>query len=169
MAAFRGQLAGLGERLLGGRLAGQPSARLGGEDRASGRPRARPMRASSIVSPSASSCTHDAAPTTAMSISLRGMNRSYAEPLVLGRRREARASTSNSPRLSTFLPGAVQNSSTGTSRVPSGPAMTQTAFRAISGGIVSPAGDELQRFPPTLARLWICQPPTIRAASARAG
>ena len=42
---------------------------------------ARPIRACSIVVPSALSVTHDAAPATAMSISFRGMKRSYAEPL----------------------------------------------------------------------------------------
>ena len=68
-----------------------------------------------------------------------------------------------------FFPGAMQNSSAETSRVPSGPTITHWAWSTISGAIVSPAGDELQRFPPTLARLWICQPPTMRAASASAG
>jgi hypothetical protein len=42
-------------------------------------------------------------------------------------------------------------------------------FRAISAGIESAAGDELQRLPPMLARLWICHPPMIRAASVSAG
>ena len=61
--------------------------------------------------------------------------------------------TRNSPGCSTVRPGAVQNDSTGTSRVPLGPAMTQTASWTINAGMVSAAGDALHRLPPTLARL----------------
>src|SRR5271157_5781381 len=128
---------------------------------------ARPIRACSIVVPSALSLTHDPAPATAMSISFRGMNRSYAEPLK-GTCGAKRIDANISPFWSTLQPGAVQKDSAGTSRHPFGPAITHCAPKAISAGIVSAAGEELQRLPPTLARLWICQPPTIRAASARA-
>src|SRR5205807_9963516 len=77
--------------------------------------------------------------------------------------------TSSSPGCSTFFPGAVQNCSTLISRWPFGPAVTHVTPCAMRAGIVSAAGDELHRLPPTLARLGICQPPTIFAASASAG
>ena len=55
--------------------------------------------------------------------------------------------------VNTLRPGPVQKFSTGTSRWPFGPAMTATASRAIRAGMVSAAGEELHRLPPTLARL----------------
>ena len=38
-----------------------------------------------------------------------------------------------------------------------------------SGGIASPAGDAVPRFPPIVPRFRICGPPTVRDASAKAG
>ena len=73
--------------------------------------------------------------------------------------------TSNSLGARTFLPGPVQKSSTGTVRVPPGPAIRQTAEWAIKAGMESAAGEELQRLPPKEARFWICMPPISVAAS----
>src|SRR5262249_49065956 len=98
-----------------------------------------------------SSVTDTPAPTTAMSISLRGINRRYVEP-ERGFGAGKCKLTRNSPRLRAVLPGAVQNFSTGNSRVPSSPAITHTASSAINAGIVSAAGEALHKLPPTLAR-----------------
>ena len=103
-----------------------------------------------------------------MSISLRGMNRSKAAPLLAAGAGKASA-TSSSLGCSTLRPGAVQKSSTGTLRRPPGPAISQIAPSAISVGIESAAGELLQRFPPRLARLWIWMPPISDAESISAG
>src|SRR5439155_21622134 len=101
----------------------------------------------------ASKTTDTPAPATAISISFRGMKRRYAAPeLALGGGNLRL--TKNSPLLSAFLPGPVQNFSTGSSRVPDGPAMTHTHSSTIIGGIESAAGDELHRLPPSVARRW---------------
>ena len=62
-----------------------------------------------------------------------------------------------SPFLEEVLPGPVGISSTGTSRVPSGPTIRATAPAAIMAGTLSAAGEPLQRLPPTEARplTWI--------------
>ena len=63
----------------------------------------------------------------------------------------------------------MQKSSTGTERSPFGPAMFATPSSTICVGIVSPEGEELQRFPPKLARPWIPVPPISVAESMIAG
>ena len=62
-----------------------------------------------------------------------------------------------SPLASEVLPGPMGISSTGTSRVPSGPTIRATAPAAIMAGTLSAAGDPLHRLPPTEARplTWI--------------
>ena len=100
----------------------------------------------------ASSSTDTPAPTTAMSISLRGIKRKYAAP-EFGFGGGILRVTSISPRCRQFFPGATQNCSTGTLRVPCGPAMTQIVRKAIRAGIESPAGEALHKLPPKLARL----------------
>src|SRR5262249_31382471 len=53
----------------------------------------------------------------------------------------------NSPGLKEVRPGPVAILSTGTSRFPFWPAITQVARAAISAGTLSAAGDALQRLP----------------------
>ena len=62
-------------------------------------------------------------------------------------------STSSSDGSSTVRPGAVQKSSAATMRSPLGPTTRHFADSAMSAGVVSAAGDPLQRLPPTDARL----------------
>ena len=62
----------------------------------------------------------------------------------------------NSPFSSEVCPGPVTISSTGASRLPSGPAMTATARAAIIAGTLSAAGEALHRLPASEARPWIC-------------
>ena len=126
------------------------------------------IRADWNVCPSAERVTLAAAFATAMSISLRGTNRSKAAPLFAagaGKRSE----TSISPFWSTLRPGPVQNCSTGPVRDPFGPVISQVAPRAIRVGMESPAGPLLQRLPPRLARDWIWTLPMIDAESTSAG
>ena len=73
--------------------------------------------------------------------------------------------TNSSLGIRQFWPGPVQNSPTGTSRRPEGPAMIAIAPAAASDGMVSPDGAELHRLPPRLARPWMAMPPTILAES----
>ena len=94
---------------------------------------------------------------TAMSISLRGMKRRKRAPLLASGAGNL-IETRNSPCSSTFVPGPVQKSSTGTARQPFGPVMCASASSTICVGIVSPDGEELQRLPPKLARPWIPVP-----------
>src|SRR5262245_22908085 len=100
----------------------------------------------------ASRTTDTPAPATAMSISLRGMKRRYAAPELAFGGGNLRL-TKNSPLPSAFLPGPVQNFSTGNSRVPPDPAITHTPSSAIIGGMESAAGEELHRLPPSVALL----------------
>ena len=60
--------------------------------------------------------------------------------------------TNISPFSKAFRPGAVQNSSATSSRVPLGPTMLQMPLNAITAGMASPLGAALQIFPPTVAR-----------------
>ena len=60
-------------------------------------------------------------------------------------------------------------SSTGTERVPSGPATSHTAPAAISAGTLSAAGEPLQRLPPSEARPWIWVEPISSSASTTPG
>ena len=69
----------------------------------------------------------------------------------------------------TLVPTPVQKSSTGTSRSPAAPAMTQMPRSAIMAGMVSAAGDELHRLPPKEARPWIWVEPMRSADSIRPG
>src|SRR5215471_16702165 len=110
------------------------------------------IRAFRMVAPDLSSCTQEAAPATAMSISFRGMKRSYAEPLDATGGGNTRVE-SNSPFRRTFWPGPMQKSSATTSRLPFGPAMMHLTPKAINGAMESPAGEELHKLPPMLARL----------------
>src|SRR5439155_7709495 len=129
---------------------------------------ARATRAAVQREPAESSTTLTPAPTTAMSISLRGMNRRYAAP-ECGFGGGKRRLTRNSPGPKAVRPGATQKFSTGISRWPFGPATEQTVSRAISAGMVSAAGEALHRLPPTLARPWIWMPPIRKTASIRPG
>ena len=65
--------------------------------------------------------------------------------------------------------GPANSSSTGTSRSPDRLAISTRASSATSTGSVSPAGDAVARFPPTVPALRICGEPTVRAAAASAG
>src|SRR5258708_16817968 len=108
--------------------------------------------------PSASSVTLTPTPTTAMSISVRGVMRRYASR-EYGGRGGNRKETTISPLRSEVLPGPIGIPSTGTSRVPSGPATRATAPAAINAGTLSAAGEALQRLPPKVARPLICMEP----------
>src|ERR1035437_7118791 len=107
------------------------------------------IRAAFTLSPS--SVTAAPTPTTAISISLRGMKRRYAS-LECGAGAGTSSSTSNSPGLSTVRPGDTTKASTGTSRSPLGPTIRARAPSTIRAGVVSAAGDPLHRLPPTDAR-----------------
>ena len=85
------------------------------------------------------------------------------------RRRRERQRDEQLAGLQHVRPGAVQKSSTGTVRVPLGPAISHVAPSAISVGIESAAGELLQRLPPRLARDWIWMPPMSDAESISAG
>src|SRR6266849_2305717 len=108
--------------------------------------------------PSASSVTLTPTPTTAMSISVRGVMRRYASPEYGGRGGNRKEATI-SPLRSEVLPGPIGMPSTGTSRVPSGPATRAIAPAAIRAGTLSAAGEALQRLPPMVARPLICMDP----------
>ena len=60
--------------------------------------------------------------------------------------------TSSSSSSKAFLPGPTRKSSTGKSRSPELPKIRQTAPLAISAGMLSAAGDALQRLPPAEQR-----------------
>ena len=68
-----------------------------------------------------------------------------------------------------FCFGPTINPSRPTSRLPRTEQMVMRASRAASGGSVSPAGDAVARFPPSVPALRIWGEPTVRAACARAG
>src|SRR5207244_3393881 len=61
------------------------------------------------------------------------------------------------------------NSSRRTTRSPRRVTSFTSAPATSSGGIASPAGEAVPRFPPIVPRLRICGPPTVRDASASAG
>ena len=126
------------------------------------------MRPDAMVAPSSFSVSALATPATAISISLRGMKRWYAAPDPFSGAGTSSA-TSSSPRPSTFAPGAVQNSSTGTRRSPCGPCTTATVEWTIRGQMPSALGEALHRLPPRLARDCIWMPPMSDAASMRPG
>ena len=80
------------------------------------------------------------------------------------------SATSSSSGCRTFRPGAVQNSSTGTVRVPlrRRRSRRRRPARSASGWSRRP-GELLQRLPPRLARDWIWMPPMSEAESMSAG
>src|SRR5215472_8394017 len=118
-----------------------------------------------VQTPFVSSVRLTPTPTTAMSISDRGMKRRYASPERCGRFGSRIASTI-SPRLSEVLPGPVPTLSTGTMRLPRGPAITAEAPAATSAGTLSAAGEALQRLPASVARDWIwCEPMRFAAST----
>src|SRR5690606_34000937 len=94
------------------------------------------------------------APATAMSISLRGVKRRYADT-VWGGGTGRRRATSSSPGARHVWPGPVHTDSTGRRRVPPGPAMMASASCTIRGGTPSAEGAALHKLPPRLARFWI--------------
>ena len=59
--------------------------------------------------------------------------------------------------------------STGTSRLPFGPATTATARAAMTGGTLSAAGEALHRLPAIEARPWICVEPIRSTPSTMPG
>src|SRR5581483_3065853 len=125
------------------------------------------MRAA-VHLPLASSVRQTPQPTTAMSISVRGMNRRYASPVCAGlggSRKEAMIS----PLVSDSLRGPIITSSTGISLRPFGPKTEAFAPAAIRAGTLSAAGEPLHRLPPIVARPWICVEPIRLAASTTPG
>ena len=75
----------------------------------------------------------------------------------------------NSSGFSEVRPGPVTMLSTGTSRWPPEPAITQVARAAISGGTLSAAGEALHRLPASDARPWIWVEPIRFAPSTMPG
>ena len=103
-------------------------------------------------------------PTTAMSISVRGMKRRYASPPP-GPRRGRMIAATISPGSRVVRPGPAGISSTGASRQPPGPTMAIRAPAAKSAGTLSAAGEPLQRLPASVARDWIwVEPMRLRAS-----
>src|SRR5712692_1144651 len=96
-----------------------------------------------VIAPPPSSVKLTPAPTTAMSISVRGMKRKYAS-LDRGGRGGSRNETTISPFPRASFRGPSITSSTGRSRLPSGPANVATAPAAMSAGTLSAAGEPLQ-------------------------
>src|SRR5258708_31825454 len=92
-------------------------------------------------------------PTTAMSISVRGIIRKYASPEPGGRGGKVKL-TRISPGLRLVRPGPAGTCSTGISRRPPGPCTVTVAPAAIMAGTLSAAGELLQRLPPPEARPW---------------
>src|SRR5437867_1997768 len=86
-----------------------------------------------VIVPAPSAVRLTPAPTTAMSISVRGMKRRYAspEPFARGGKRKE---TTSSPLSRESFRGPIITSSTGTSRRPRSPATEATAPAAISSG-----------------------------------
>jgi len=144
---------GFGERGIIERCAHKRSARLGYEQRRSAR--RRPARS---ARPCTSPWRHPVVPprrrrTTAMSISLRGMKRRYAAPeFVLGRR-DAETHQELAAFEALSCPARQQNFSTGTLRVPLGPAISHVTSSAINTRDARrPPATALHRLPPRLAR-----------------
>ena len=78
-------------------------------------------------------------------------------------------SASSSSGLSTVLRGPIQNSASGTSRRPPGPAIEAMASSATSVGPLSIDGTPVTRLPPSVPRLRVCTAPMVCAASTSAG
>jgi hypothetical protein len=78
--------------------------------------------------------------------------------------------TISSPARSDVVLGPVRKSSRATTRLPlSAEATSTVASSAANTGSVSPAGEAVARFPPSVPVLRICGLPTVRAAWDRAG
>ena len=92
-----------------------------------------------------------ATPTTAISISVLGINLRYASPDLAGRLGNVIASTI-SPLASEVWPGPVTIFSTATERRLAFPTTTAFAPAAIIAGTLSAAGDALQRLPTIVHR-----------------
>jgi len=97
-------------------------------------------------------------PTTAMSISVRGIMRKYASLEPGGRGGKVKL-TRISPALMLVRPGPAGTCSTGISRRPFGPCTVTMAPAATIAGTLSPAGEPLQRLPPAEARPCTCLEP----------
>src|SRR5262245_25103205 len=121
-----------------------------------------------VTAPEASMARLTPAPTTAMSISVRGMKRRYAS-LARFSRAGSRKEATSSPLASESLRGPIITSSTGTSRRPAGPTTVATAPAAMRAGTLSAAGEPLHRLPPRVARPWTCVDPMRLAASITPG
>src|SRR5437870_3490049 len=121
-----------------------------------------------VIVPAPSTVRLTPAPTTAISISVRGMKRRYAS-LERGGRGGRRKETTNSPRVRANWRGPSMTSSTAMSRRPWGPATVATAPAAMSAGTLSAAGEPLQRLPPRVARPCTCVEPMRFAASTTPG
>src|SRR2546426_2689973 len=122
----------------------------------------------SVTVPAPSTVKLTPAPTTAMSISVRGMKRRYAS-LERGGRGGSRKETTISPFRRASLRGPSITSSTGRSRVPCGPASVARAPAAMRAGTLSAAGEPLQRLPPSVARPCTWVEPMRFAASTTPG
>ena len=107
-------------------------------------------------------------PTTAMSISVRGIMRRYAS-LDPGGRGGSVKLTRISPGFRLVRPGPAGTSSTLISRRPFGPCTVTTAPAATIAGTLSPAGEPLQRLPPAEARPCTCLEPIRLIASSTPG
>ena len=107
-------------------------------------------------------------PTTAMSISVRGIMRRYAS-LDPGGRGGSVKLTRISPGFRLVRPGPAGTSSTLISRRPFGPCTVTTAPAATIAGTLSPAGEPLQRLPPADARPCTCLEPIRLTASSTPG
>src|SRR5438093_4499406 len=121
-----------------------------------------------VTVPAPSTVKLTPAPTTAMSISVRGMKRRYAW-LERGGRGGSRKETTISPLRRASLRGPSITSSTGRSRLLSGPASVATAPAAMRAGTLSAAGEPLQRLPPSVARPCTWVEPMRFAASTTPG
>ncbi len=98
----------------------------------------------------------------------RRVTRPNAAPLTSeGNGRSIDSTSSLGP--STVCPGPMKNSCSGTRRGPAEPIRLTVAPCTSNTGAVSAAGDALQMFPASVARLRICTDPTDVAASTRAG
>src|SRR6516225_5273309 len=107
-------------------------------------------------------------PTTAISISVRGIMRRYASPDPFGRDGKVKL-TRISPGFRLVRPGPTGTSSTFIWRRPFGPCTVTTAPAAIIAGTLSPAGEPLQRLPPADARPSTCLYPIRFTASSTPG
>src|SRR5262249_37520174 len=121
-----------------------------------------------VTVPAPSTVKLTPAPTTAMSISVRGMKRRYAS-LERAERGGSKKDTTISPFRRASLRGPSMTSSTGRSRIPCGPASVARAPAAMRAGTLSAAGEPLHRLPPRVARPWIWVEPTRFAASTTPG